>query len=422
MALKLADRIKQFTTTSGTGDVSFTGTPTGFATFGSVLTNGDTTYYCIEENDKWEVGIGTYGSDNMTRDLVLSSSNGGSYVSLGGSGVVFITYPADKSFYKDLQSQIVVGASGFLFNNGTTFKDANIIELTDVDTSGTISSSHLLAFNNTNKSLLLGESTGASLENNTFVGYGAGSGITTATNSVSIGTDAGAANTTGAYNVSVGSFAGPYEFAYAGSVSNSVSVGYQAGSRMKTDSTAIGYKAGSEAYELGFVAIGSSAGYQIGSYSVAIGKEAAYSTSEDYVVAIGYQAAKDASGESSTWLGHSAGHAATGVSYSIGLGYQAGKDSSANDSIYIGKSAGQSNSSNDYLYIGNGPPSSSRTLIKGDMQSKRLAIGAADVSLSDTLYIGVSTSTDKGLVVKAAVSNLPILPIGKQAQAVLSPL
>ena len=73
MALKLADRIKQFTTTSGTGDVSFTGTPTGFATFGSVLTNGDTTYYCIEENDKWEVGIGTYGSDNMTRDLVLAT-------------------------------------------------------------------------------------------------------------------------------------------------------------------------------------------------------------------------------------------------------------------------------------------------------------------------------------------------------------
>ena len=80
MALKVADRVKQLTTSTGTGDISFSATPTGFISFSSVLTNGDTTYYCIEENDKWEVGVGIYGSDNMVRSYILASSNGGNYV------------------------------------------------------------------------------------------------------------------------------------------------------------------------------------------------------------------------------------------------------------------------------------------------------------------------------------------------------
>ena len=101
MVLKVADRIKQTTTSTGTGDISFTGTPVGFASFGSVLSDGDVTYYAIEENDKWEVGIGTYGSDNMVRSHILASSNSDNAVNLGGSGVVFITYPANKSVFKN---------------------------------------------------------------------------------------------------------------------------------------------------------------------------------------------------------------------------------------------------------------------------------------------------------------------------------
>ena len=100
-----------------------------------------------------------------------------------------------------------------------------------------------------------------------------------------------------------------------------------------------------------------------------------------------------------------AGMSATSATNSVGVGYQAGKSSSANDSIYIGKSAGQSNSSNDYLYIGNGTPSSNRTLIKGDMQSKRLAVGDADITLADTFHIGIASSVDVGLVIKSAASQ-----------------
>ena len=404
MALKVADRIKQTTTTSGTGDISFTGTPAGFATFGSVLTNGDTTYYAIEENDKWEVGIGTYGSDNMVRTYVLASSNSGSAINLGGSGVVFITYPADKSVYRDGESQVVIGSSGVLFSNGTIVKDAKLPELTDVASSGAFTSTHVLSFNNTNKSLLLGDSTGPSKSNNTIIGYGAASG-TTGTDNVVIGTNALVAADGGIENIGVGTLAGPSEPDFSSNASYCVSVGHKAGSRMRSNSTAIGHQAGIASYEFGFVAVGSAAGSGIGGYSVAVGYQAGNAMASDYVVSVGHQAGKSAAGESSVWVGNMAGNSATSASKSIGIGYQAGKSSSADDSIYIGQSAGQSNSDNDYLYIGNGSPSSSRTLIKGDMQSKRLAVGAADVTLSDTLYVGVASSVDTGLVVRGAASQ-----------------
>ena len=405
MALTLADRIKQYTTSTGTGDVSFTGTPAGFATFGSALTNGDVTYYCIEENDKWEVGIGTYGSDNMVRSYVLDSSNSGSRIDLGGSGTVFVTYPADKSVYRDQESRVVVGPSGLVFDNGATFKEPKLTELTDVSTSGTIASTHVLALNNTNKSLLLGDLTGPSNSNNTLIGYGAGSGITSATNNVAIGTDAGIANTAGIKNVNIGTLSGPSEVVYANPASYVVSIGHEAGSRAKSSVTAIGYRAGMAAYETGFVAVGAEAGYGIGGYSVGVGKEAAHGMVSDYVVAVGHQAAKSAAGVSSVWIGNMAGISATSSNLCVGIGFQAGKESSATDSIYIGANVGRDNSDDDYLYIGNGSPSSNRTLIKGDMQSKRLAVGAADVTLEDTFYIGIASSADKGLVVKSAVSQ-----------------
>ncbi|HIK66625.1 MAG TPA: hypothetical protein EYF95_01495, partial [Flavobacteriales bacterium] len=162
MALTLADRIKQYTTSTGSGDISFTGTPAGFASFSSVLSVGDLTYYCIEESDKWEVGIGTYGSDNMVRSYVLDSSNSGSHISLGGSGIVFVTYPADKSVYRDQESRLIVGPSGLIFDNGSVLKDFKLTELTDVAISGTVVSTHVFALNNTNKSILIGDVTGPS--------------------------------------------------------------------------------------------------------------------------------------------------------------------------------------------------------------------------------------------------------------------
>ena len=63
MALKVGDRIKQLTNSTGTGDISFVSTPAGFSAFSSVLSSGDTTYYTITENDKYEVTV----FDNMRK-------------------------------------------------------------------------------------------------------------------------------------------------------------------------------------------------------------------------------------------------------------------------------------------------------------------------------------------------------------------
>ena len=59
--------IKENTSTTGVGGITFTGSLNGFQPFSGVMTNGDITYYVIEENDKWEVGIGTYIGKNQGR-------------------------------------------------------------------------------------------------------------------------------------------------------------------------------------------------------------------------------------------------------------------------------------------------------------------------------------------------------------------
>ena len=102
MALVLADRVKETTTSTGTTAITLAGAATGYQTFLLAVGNANTTYYTIADQTgiNWEVGIGTYTSagNTLSRDTVLASSNAGALVTFtSGTKDVFVTYPAEKA-------------------------------------------------------------------------------------------------------------------------------------------------------------------------------------------------------------------------------------------------------------------------------------------------------------------------------------
>ena len=115
MALISADRIKETTTTTGTGNVTLAGAVSGFRTFASVMANNDTCLYCIALAAEWEVGLGTFVSATpaLARTTVFASSNGGALVSFSaGSKEVFITDIAERFVLPQLTAAPTAPSSG----------------------------------------------------------------------------------------------------------------------------------------------------------------------------------------------------------------------------------------------------------------------------------------------------------------------
>lgn len=103
MAFVLNDRVKETTTTTGTGTLNLAGAATGFETFVAGIGNSNVTYYCIagQGTAEFEVGIGTVtdaSPDTLSRTTILSSSNSDSAVNFSaGTKDVFCTLPAGKT-------------------------------------------------------------------------------------------------------------------------------------------------------------------------------------------------------------------------------------------------------------------------------------------------------------------------------------
>ena len=109
MALEIHDRVKETTTTTGTGTYTLAGAVTGFETFTANLDNSDTTYYACTDNTDFEIGIGTFTSSGTTlaRTTILASSNSNNEVNWSsGTRSIFMTYPAAKSVFKDASNNI----------------------------------------------------------------------------------------------------------------------------------------------------------------------------------------------------------------------------------------------------------------------------------------------------------------------------
>lgn len=104
MALVLADRVRESSTSIGTGAIVLSGAIAGYQAFSVAIGNTNTTYYGITNTgtSEWEVGLGTVSAGLLTRTTVLASSNGGAAVSFSsGAKDVFCTYPAGKSVNLD---------------------------------------------------------------------------------------------------------------------------------------------------------------------------------------------------------------------------------------------------------------------------------------------------------------------------------
>ena len=117
MALVLNDRVKETTTTTGTGTVNLAGAETGFETFVAGIGNSNTTYYAIvhQTADEFEVGLGTVtdaSPDTLARTTVISSSNSDSAVNFSaGTKDVFCTLPASKAVHEDANGRVGLGTS-----------------------------------------------------------------------------------------------------------------------------------------------------------------------------------------------------------------------------------------------------------------------------------------------------------------------
>ena len=127
MAFVLNDRVKETTTTTGTGTISLAGAETGFETFVSGIGTTNKTFYAIElpGQAEFEVGIGTVtdaSPDTLSRDTIISSSNSDSAVNFSaGTKNVFCTYPASRA------PSASMAASTYAFNHSATLSDDQTI-------------------------------------------------------------------------------------------------------------------------------------------------------------------------------------------------------------------------------------------------------------------------------------------------------
>ena len=127
MALIVNDRVKETSTTTGTGTLNLAGAEQGYETFVAGIGTTNTTYYAIENNSagEFEVGIGTVtdaSPDTLSRTTIISSSNSDSAVNFSaGTKNVFCTLPAKRAMSPSMT------ATGYVVTHATTLDETQTV-------------------------------------------------------------------------------------------------------------------------------------------------------------------------------------------------------------------------------------------------------------------------------------------------------
>ena len=109
MALVLKDRVKETSTSTGTGTINLAGAEQGFQGFVAAIGNSNTTYYACTDGTDFEIGIGTYTASGtlLARTTILQSSNSDSAVNwTSGTRTIFCTLPAEKAVFLDASNAV----------------------------------------------------------------------------------------------------------------------------------------------------------------------------------------------------------------------------------------------------------------------------------------------------------------------------
>ena len=407
MSLKVADRVKETTTTTGTGTISLAGADTGFQTFVVGVGTGNVTYYALADQDgiAWEVGYGTVtdGSPDTLSRTPIASSSGGSAISLGsGTHTVFATYPAGRSLVLDTDGTATTARAALGVDAAGT-DNSTPVTLAGTPDYITLSGQEITR----NQIDLTADITG------TLPVANGGIGTTSLDSLLQLNqlTDVKHGGSNFTYSILIGNNGpgvAPTSGTLASTCQGNLGIGYLTLKSLSSGdyNVAIGYNAGN-AIEGGYgnILVGSpNVGSSItsGKYNIALGTSAMhYGDDGDDNIAIGRSALKGltltkTTGNDNIGIGYSALQNITSGINNVAIGHKAGQDMTGSD--------------DNQLFVANNTIAADGTLIRGDFAHKMVAVGNADDNFSTssgaaTLQVYTVATDDVGLNIKMAVST-----------------
>lgn len=140
MSFIVRDRVKETSTTTGTGTLTLAGAVSGFRSFADIGNANTCPYVILEASEsaptQWEVGIGTYTSSGTTlsRDTVLRTSAGNTtkITLASGTHTVFCGWSADYALGSDFAQHAIIPGGRLTLTSGTPVTTSDVTGATSI--------------------------------------------------------------------------------------------------------------------------------------------------------------------------------------------------------------------------------------------------------------------------------------------------